>query len=284
MLPKRSEMQSYTITPISRFFTNELTKQIKSLVSSNASTTIFYTHFANRKAFSIFTIHPYHNMKKLLLLSCLAVFTFKAFAQSDDDDHKITLSVVGGENTASLKVSSSSQGYVNSSSDNPISIGVSADFKFSDYFSIRPCLYYSGMGGDLNAISENFGGGSVIDEYTLHYIEVPLPLIFHLTVGTGANIYLGGGPFLAYALSGTNKQTLSSESPVVEKMSFGSNGDFKSTDFGATSILGFQAARGWTISLSVEFGLTNIMGTNTTGFDVTQLKTTILYFGFGQSF
>jgi hypothetical protein len=61
-------------------------------------------------------------------------------------------------------------------------------------------------------------------------------------------------------------------------------GDFKSTDFGVTTVLGFQGAKGWAISGNLDFGVTNIIQNDTTGFDASKLKTITFYLSIGQSF
>lgn len=49
-------------------------------------------------------------------------------------------------------------------------------------------------------------------------------------------------------------------------------------------MLGFQGAKGWSIDANLEFGLTNIIQNNTTGFDATKLNTITFYLSIGQSF
>lgn len=193
---------------------------------------------------------------------------------------------MGGSNIAGFNVSSPYKETVNPTAENPSSFGFNTDFKFNDYFSIRPGIFYAGKGGIMNPgyVDNNGNNVSVIDDYKLHYLEIPLDFIGHLPVGDGANIFLGAGPYYSYGLNGTNTQTISSADPVIRKITYGKNGDFKSTDFGATTVLGFQGAKGWSVSANLEFGLTNILQTNNTGFDATQLKTVTFYFSIGQSF
>lgn len=230
-------------------------------------------------------------MKRLLLTTVFTIITAGSFAQNwnSDNDNHITFGLAGGENLAYLQVASAHRQDVWTDSESPFSLGLNADFKFNDYFSIRPGIFYSGMGGTINATygdpdGTNVNAVNTNDEYILHYLEVPVDFIGHLPVGDGANIFLGGGPFYAYGLSGTNKQSFFTDDPVVEKIKFGSNGDFKSTDFGITSVLGFQGAKGWSIDANLEFGLTNIIQNNTTGFDATKLNTITFYLSIGQSF
>jgi hypothetical protein len=225
-------------------------------------------------------------MKKLLLTFSFTIAAFAAFAQYGNDEKTITFGLVGGSNFAFLQVNSVHRQEVYTDATTPFSLGLNADFKFNDYFSIRPAIFYSGRGGTMNAVYSDFKGNntSVYDEYKLHYLEVPLDFIGHLPVGDGANIFLGGGPYFDWGLNGTNRQTLYINDPIVHKITFGKNGDFKQTDVGATTVLGFQGAKGWAISGNLDFGFTNILQNNNTGFDATQLKTITFYISFGQSF
>ena len=225
-------------------------------------------------------------MKALLIFS-FTIISLNAFAQNYGyNDNAITLGLAGGSNFAFLQVSSAHRQEVYTDSTAPFSIGINADFKFNDYFSIRPGIFYSGKGGTMNAVyADNIGNNtSVYDEYKLHYLEIPINLIGHLPVGDGANIFLGAGPYFSLGLNGTNRQTLFTADPVIHKITYGKNGDFKSTDFGASTVLGFQGAKGWAISGNLDFGLTNILQTNNSAFDATKFKTITFYLSIGQSF
>jgi hypothetical protein len=226
-------------------------------------------------------------MKKFLLTLCFTAAAFAAFAQYyGNDDKTITFGLLGGSNFAYLQVKSVHRDEVYTDATTPFSLGFNADFKFNDYFSIRPAIFYSGRGGMLNAVYSDFKGNntSVIDEYKLHYLEVPLDFIGHLPVGDGANIFLGGGPYFAWGLNGVNKQTLGIDDVIEHKITFGKNGDFKQTDVGATTVIGFQGAKGWAISGNLDFGFSNVLQNNNTAFDATQLKTITFYISVGQSF
>ncbi|GAB2705067.1 hypothetical protein GCM10027037_33460 [Mucilaginibacter koreensis] len=158
--------------------------------------------------------------------------------------------------------------------------------RFNDFFSLRPAIFYAGKGGTLNPVygDDFFNNVSVFEEYKLHYLEVPLNAIGHIPLASGADIFLGAGPFFSWGLNGVNKQTISTGDPITYKITYGTNGDFKRIDAGITSVFGFQTASGTSISGNLEFGLTNIMQKNTTGFDATQLKTVTFYLGIGQRF
>jgi hypothetical protein len=224
-------------------------------------------------------------MKKLFITLCFAIVSATVFAQNNYDEPVITFCLSGGADFAFLQVHSVHRQDVYTDFETPSSLGLNVDFKFNDYFSIRPGIFYAGKGGTMNAIYTNDAGNvSAYDDYKLHYLEVPLDFIGHLPVGDGANIFFGAGPYYAYGLGGTNNQTLFNNDAVNIEIKYGKNGDVKSSDYGATTILGFQAAKGWLISGNIDWGFTNILQNNNTGFDATQYKTITFYLSVGQSF
>ncbi|SDT60141.1 Outer membrane protein beta-barrel domain-containing protein [Mucilaginibacter mallensis] len=227
-------------------------------------------------------------MKKLLLTTLFTISTIIAFAQSygNTNNGTITFGLAGGTSFAFIQVKSPYRDEVYTNSEAPFSLGFNADFKFNDYFSIRPGILYAGKGGTMNAVyvDQQENNISVTDDYKLHYLEIPIAFIGHLPVGDGANIYLGAGPYFSLGLNGTNNQTLYTDDPVKQKITYGKNGDFKSTDVGATGVLGFQGAAGWTISGNLDWGFTNILQKNNTGYDVSEFKTITFYLSIGQSF
>ncbi|MDB4903533.1 MAG: PorT family protein [Mucilaginibacter sp.] len=225
-------------------------------------------------------------MKKLLFLLHFTLVTTALFAQDySNDDKKITFGLSGGSSFADMQVTSPHSQDIYATEAQPVSIGLTVDFKFNDYFSIMPGIAYAGKGGELNA---TYGQAlnnevSIDDIYKLHYLQVPVDFIGHLPFESGANIFLGAGPYFSYGLNGTNTQT-NFDQTQTQHIKFGSNGDFKSTDYGVTSIIGFQAAKGWLVGLNIEQGFANIMQNNTTGFDASKIKTFSFYFSVGQSF
>lgn len=66
-------------------------------------------------------------------------------------------------------------------------------------------------------------------------------------------LYIGAGPYLSFALSGTEK----SGSTSVD-INFGSGGDFKSTDYGFALNAGYETPIGIFFHLSYDYGLANI--------------------------
>ena len=228
------------------------------------------------------------SMKKLLLTIALVFVTYISFCQNfGNNDNPLTIGILGGSSIATLKATSPNSDLINPGAESPFSVGFNIDYKFNDYFSIKPGIFYAGKGGTFNPgyIDPAGNNVSVYDDYKLHYLEIPIDFVGHIPLGDGgANIFLGGGPYYAYGLNGTNRQTDGFGDATTQKIKFGNNGDFKSSDFGVTSIVGFQAGAGWSVAANLDFGLTNIMQNNTTGFDATKITTATFYFSVGYRF
>ena len=91
-------------------------------------------------------------MKKLLFLFNFTLATTTLFAQSyGNDDKKITFGISGGASFANMQVSAPQSESVYPTVTNIGGLGLTADFKFNDYFSIMPGIAYAGKGGELNA-------------------------------------------------------------------------------------------------------------------------------------
>jgi hypothetical protein len=220
-------------------------------------------------------------MKKLLLCLCLTVGTAITYAQGyGNDDKKITIGIAGGSNYAWFSVKAVDQEDVSTDLETPFSIGLNVDFKINDYFSIRPGIIYQGKGSKVDVIAMY----SAQNSYRLHYLEIPIDFIGHVPIGSeGANIFFGGGPFMSLALNGNKKQT-ANDVVTNEAVKFGNNGDFKSTDFGVTTVLGFQVGNGMAVSANLDFGLVNILKNSDLNMGATSAKTGVFYVSFGQSF
>ncbi|MDB5007833.1 MAG: hypothetical protein JWP45_2226 [Mucilaginibacter sp.] len=152
-------------------------------------------------------------MKKLLLAFCFSIATAAAFSQGyGNDDHPITFGLSGGSSFADMLVNSPYKTYIYATEASPFSVGLTADYKINDYFSIMPGISYAGKGGNLNAIyvvdaNNQSNQVDINDIYKLHYLEIPVDFIGHWPFASGANIFLGAGPYFSYGLNGTNVQS-----------------------------------------------------------------------------
>jgi len=192
----------------------------------------------------------------LTILAAGAVFT--ASAQS-----KTTFGVKAGVNFSSLHVSSEgSSNTANSGSLTTFSAGLFADAPIgSKGFSLQPGLFYTGKGGDSN-------DGISTGKLKLYYLQVPVNVVYNIPF-TAGKLFFGGGPYAAYALSGTVKDQVSGRSVSVD-VNFGNdiNDDFKRTDFGITALAGFQFTNGVLFNINTDLGLSNTLPSNSGGVSV----------------
>jgi hypothetical protein len=135
--------------------------------------------------------------------------------------------------------------------------------------SIQPGLFYSSKGGkESYNETETFNGVTVsaigYAKVKLDYLELPVNILYNIPVNSG-KVFLGGGPYAGYGISGKTKYDLtasgggsSASESGEDDIKFGSDGDFKSTDFGINFTAGFRMNSGFAISAGYGLGLTNI--------------------------
>lgn len=224
-------------------------------------------------------------MKKILLTIAIMAVTSTAFSQDFWSDHsfetKITFGLIAGTTITAPQLKSADlsidQDYSSSFSG---VLGINADFKFNDYFSIRPGLAYIGKSTGLSGVDAFF---SINEKYDFYYLEFPLDFIGHVPFSSGANIFLGGGPYIAKGMSASVKETIGTDATVKQKLKYGSNGDLKPMDYGITTTIGFQAAKSWSFGINFDIGGTNIIQ-NSDPSDTGSMKLNTLYFNVGLNF
>jgi hypothetical protein len=223
-------------------------------------------------------------MKKILTILCLVLLSSASFAQyNGNQDAQLSFSIIGGGAVAFFQVKTANNN-LTANSPNAVGYGgVSLDYKINDYFSISPALSLAGKGGQTEEQSVNFGSYGVTEAYELYYLQGSFNFIGHIPLGDQANIFLGAGPFYAHSIFGTSKINDGGfESDGSAK--FGNNGDFKTSDYGLTSEIGFKTERGYIFGLNFDLGLSNIHQANTVYLTDNQIKTRVIYLSFGRSF
>jgi len=145
-------------------------------------------------------------MKKILTLVMLfvAIGSYTLHAQGTTE-----IGLIGGLNYSNV----SGDGIEDNSSKLGFAIGGFLTFKLSEQFALRPEIYYTNKGTDLEFKESDSGTDyeySIEAEGTisLNYIEIPILGVFSLN----QNINIFAGPYLDYYLSGTteveSKETL----------------------------------------------------------------------------
>ncbi len=163
-------------------------------------------------------------MKKVVLFTIITVL-----AISNGNAQDFNLGVKGGLNFATLTGGNNAE--IGWTTD--FNLGVMAEIKISDKFSLQPELMYSGQGYGSDIDSEG--------RIALNYLNIPLMSKYYVTKG----LSLEAGPQIGFLLStkgGTNTN----------------KDQFKTTDFGVNFGVGYKLDNGLYFSARYNLGLTDI--------------------------
>ncbi|MNK47558.1 hypothetical protein D3C87_663700 [compost metagenome] len=135
-------------------------------------------------------------------------------------------------------------------------VGGTVEFQLSDLVSIQPGLTFTDKGTRINSSSFGFDNDDFFSDIdaTLNfkYLEVPVNALVNFKVANSGKLFVGAGPYFAYALSANAK--MGSEK---EKIEFEDSG-FKRTDFGLNFLAGFQLNNGLNVHAGYGLGLSNM--------------------------
>ena len=133
-------------------------------------------------------------------------------------------------------------------------LGATVDIPLSKNIALQPGFSIVGKGTRASYASFMPNSNSS-GKINLLYLEIPANAIVYIPVGKN-KVFLGLGPYLGIALSGTAKYKYASNDDVVkpdkENIGFGSNRDFKRLDFGGNALAGFQFANGLNIQTGIS--------------------------------
>jgi hypothetical protein len=196
-------------------------------------------------------------MKKSILTFLLATATTFIFAQT------INFGVKAGVNLSTI-TSSDGTYHIDNKNTTGYHAGVIADIGFQQ-FSIQPGLFFITKGSSYPGLfADNTGNTAKMTTILkLNYLELPVNVLYKLQALPGVRIYLGGGPYLGYGLSGSWKYPNPSGplgSYSHRNVSFGTDTllDYKNPDYGINFITGVELKRRFTIDLNYSLGLGNI--------------------------
>jgi hypothetical protein len=119
-------------------------------------------------------------------------------------------------------------------------------------FILQPALNFVQKG---YKIKDDTGTETV----NFNYLELPVNIIYSVKKNEG--FFIGGGPSLAYGISGRDKVKYAGGSMPDDnqKVKFGSGADeVKGFDFGVNAIAGYRLAGGLMISANYNLGLSKI--------------------------
>lgn len=213
-------------------------------------------------------------MKKILLLLTLVAGLRVA---TNAQDKPISFGIKAGVAISNIDYRFSSGGSLGDDAKPSFYIGAVSNIKLSNLFSVQPGLIYVNKGTkyDVNITEEN-GKTIRVEEgsFSLSYFEVPVNILANFSLGNG-KFFVGAGPYVAYALSGSRKLV-----DFKEDIKFGSNEEiFRRMDFGLNSLVGYQLSNGINIHGGYGIGLYEISKSSNV-----KIKSNLLCVGLGFNF
>lgn len=146
--------------------------------------------------------------------------------------------------------------------------GIDLQYAFSKHMAIRTGANYLQNGVTLTATVDETVNMKVNIKNSLHYVQVPVNLLYTVPVG-GLQFFAGGGGYFNYGISGKSKSKLSHEMPdgnesVVEeevdafKKEEDGGGGFSKSDYGVGVLAGIRLAGGLFVNAGYQLSLANI--------------------------
>ena len=201
-------------------------------------------------------------MKKLytLIIACLLTGSAVAQTNSGTTASGIKYGIKAGVNFATVSLSGNdvdSEDEDELKSQTSFMIGGLVDIPVGTSFSVQPGLTLSGK-GSKSEFSET--GFSSKEQTNVMYLEVPVNAVYKI-----GGIYLGAGPYAAFALSGKQKWEENMDGEVdkeEEDLKFGNDpeeDDLRKGDFGINFLAGYQLTNGFNVGVNYGLGLNNIL-------------------------
>jgi hypothetical protein len=200
-------------------------------------------------------------MKKLLLLLLLSSFISTSFAQS------VHLGIRAGLNESRLsEINFLNNGTAvkgNSSYISRLHAWLFAEIA-TGRFSIEPAVFYSQKGAEnkYQAMTAS-GSQNYYQKTTLNYLEIPVNILYNIPVGVG-KIFVGGGPYVAFGLSGHYLSTYyvsagqnTQAGEIQGDVRFDKSG-YRNPDYGINTLLGLRLKNNISFNVGYGFGLTNL--------------------------
>lgn len=189
-------------------------------------------------------------MKKLFVISIISLASLATFAQKGASKIGVKAGVTFPK--YSYDFGSAAGGTYTSDANTSFFIGAYSDSPISSNFSFQPGLSLIGKGGKTS-------GSGLVSTSNVLYLEVPLNFIANFAAGPG-KVFVGAGPYAAYALSGKDKITMGSSSDNTNlKFGNSSSDDQKALDFGINLTAGYQLTNGFNINAGYGLGLANLI-------------------------
>ena len=146
--------------------------------------------------------------------------------------------------------------------------GIVAQYDASENLSVRSGINYLQHGVIVESIKDPSSDVQVKAENTLHYLQVPVNVLYNIPVGK-VTLFAGAGGFVNYGISGITKQTTREFAPdgtvdvtIEELKAFKKEEEdgagLKKFDFGASALAGINLNNGIFANLGYQLSLANI--------------------------
>lgn len=217
---------------------------------------------------------------KRLVLSLLTVAGL-GFAASAQTEKPVTFGVKAGVAFPNMTISSGSTS-ISFDTKTSFYIGGTAEFAVSDVVSIQPGLTFISKGTKFNsnsfAFEDDIAGSNEKVTLNFNYLELPVNVLANIKLNGAGKIFVGAGPYFAYALNANGKY-----GSMKEDIRFGENdSEFKRTDFGLNFLAGYQLNNGLNIHAGYGLGLSSIADPDIS--DEVTFKNKVFTVGLGFSF
>lgn len=220
-------------------------------------------------------------MKKIILLTAAIILSAASFAQ-----FSFGLQGTGNLATASIK--------------NPVDLNFKKTMKampgggfvvlyaFNENLAVRSGVNYLQNGVSLKTTIEETVNMNVVIENNLHYVQVPINVLYTVPVAR-VQLFAGAGGYISYGVSGKSKLKLSyimpdghpaetiEELKAFKKEEEGGAG-LKRTDFGVGALAGIRLANGLFANAGYQLSLSNISDSDDGKYKNRGLQLTIGYF------
>lgn len=223
-------------------------------------------------------------MKKIMIL---AVAGIAGLANSTHAQY-IRIAPEAGFNVSNVRLKESRGRGTQTESADPklgLKIGAIVDIGITRTFSIQPGLFFSQKGyrldeNDVNGVVLNKANAS--RRATFNYMEMPLNVMFKFGSPRRARFIIGGGGYLAYAVSGKVKygSYAGSSGSTTEDLDFGNNernDDYRNVDVGGQLFAGVLMPFGGYLRGQIQGGIANLDPANDDDYRITNTTASLTF-------
>ena len=200
-------------------------------------------------------------MKKIMLSAIGIIAAMASFAQV-----KIGVQAIGNLSSATVKTVPEVK--FNKTMKELGGAGIVAEFEASEKLSVRTGINYLQHGVIVESVQDPTMDFQVKAENTLHYLQLPVNVLYNIPVGK-VTIFAGAGGFINYGIDGTTKQTTrefmqdGSVDVTVEDLKAFKKEDqggagLKKFDYGASALAGVKFNNGLFANLGYQLSLADI--------------------------